>query len=120
MTTPEVRVTRYLVSCLPETAPDADQFTIAVEYRGEGRWAVTLRGACFDADGNRSWGPPGDKEPVTPEEIDADNAARDEWLRQHRFDEKTAIELAARLAPTLAYSGYTVADALAQKETPDA
>lgn len=114
---PEVRVTRYQVSCLPENHPDASLFTIAVEYRGASRWAVTLRGASYDADGNRSWGPPGDKEPETPEEIAADNAARDEWLRRHRFDETSALALAARFAPTLAYRGYTVADALAQSRT---
>lgn len=117
---PEVRVTRYQVSCLPENHPDASLFTIAVEYRGESQWAVTLRGASYDADGNRSWGPPGDKEPETPEEIAADNAARDEWLRRHRFDEETALDLAARLAPALHYRGYTVADALAQSRmSPD-
>lgn len=107
------RITRYEVSCLPESHPDADMFTLLVEYRGEGRWAVTLRGSSFDADGTRSWGPPGDKEPVTDEEIAADNAAHDEWLARHRFDEQTACDLAGRLAPTLQYRGYTVTDALA-------
>lgn len=111
---PEIRATRYLVSCLPETHPDADLFTLAVEYCGDGRWAVRLRGAYFDADGKRSWGPPGDKEPVTDEEIAADNAARDDWLARHRFVEKTACALAGRLAPTLQYRGYAVADALAR------
>lgn len=111
---PEIRATRYLVSCLPETHPDADLFTLTVEYRGDGRWAVRLRGAYFDADGNRSWGSPGDREPVTDEEIAADNAACDDWLARHRFDEKGARALAGRLAPTLQYCGYTVADALAR------
>ena len=114
---PEVRVTRYEVSCLPESGPDADLFTLVVEYRGNDRWAVTLRGASYDADGNRSWGPPGDKEPETPQEIAEDNRLRDEWLAAHRFDEKTALDLAARLAPALHYRGYTVADALAQEES---
>ena len=122
MTTPkpEVRITRFQVSCLPETHPDADLFTLTVEYRGKGRWAVTQRGASFDADGNRSWGPPGDEEPVTDEEIAADNAARDDWLARHRFDEKAACALAGRLAPQLQYRGYTVAAALARAEATDA
>lgn len=119
MTVPksEVRITRFEVSCLPEEHPEADMFTLILEYRGEGRWAVTQRGAYFDADGGRSWGPPGDKEPVTEQEIAEDNRARDEWLTAHRFDEKTACALAGRLAPTLQYRGYTVADALAAHET---
>ena len=116
---PEVRAVRYEVSCLPETHPDADMFTLIVEYRGEGRWAVTQRGASFAADGNRSWGSewPGDKEPATDEEIAAANQAHDNWLARHRFDEQTARALAGRLAPTLQYRGYTVADALAQEES---
>jgi hypothetical protein len=119
VTTPEVRITRFQVSCLPETHPDADLFTLTVEYRGNGRWAVTKHGAYFDADGNRSWGPPGDKEPVTDEEIAEDNRVRDEWLDRHRFDEKAACALAGRLAPQLQYRGYTVADALAKQEASD-
>jgi hypothetical protein len=34
VTTPEVRITRFEVSCLPETHPEADLFTLDVEYRG--------------------------------------------------------------------------------------
>lgn len=112
---PEVRVTRYEVSCLPEAHEDADLFTVAVEYRGGGRWAVTRRTAYYDAEGNRSWGSewPGGKEPVTEQEMAAAEQAHEEWLTRHRFDEKTALDLAKRLAPQIEYRGYTVAAALA-------
>ncbi|GAA2861208.1 hypothetical protein [Nonomuraea rubra] len=114
---PQVRVTRHVVSCVPESHPDASLFTLVVEYRGEGRWAVTLSGACFDAGGNRSWGPPGDKEPETAEEIAEDERLRSEWLARHRFTEQDALDLARRLAPTLHYRSYTVADALRREVT---
>lgn len=117
---PEVRVTRYLVSCLPETHIDASLFTMIVEYRGSGRWAVERSGAYYDADWNRSWGPPGDKEPVTAQERAAAEQAHQEWLTRFRFDEQAALELAKRLAPAIEYRGYTVADALARAEAANA
>jgi hypothetical protein len=71
-------------------------------------------GAFYDADGNRSWGSSwaGDKEPVTDDEMAAAEQAYQEWVARHRFDEKTAVALAERLAPEIEYRGYTVVDAL--------
>lgn len=110
---PIVRVTRYEVSCLPEGHDDADVFTIKVEYRGAGRWAVTRNGAHYDADGGRSWGPrwPKDgpeREAVTAAEFAEENRVRDDWLAAHRFDRETALEIATRVAPKITVNGWTV------------
>ena len=115
---PEVRATEYAVSCLPEGHPDGTLFTITVEYRGNGRWAVKRAGAFYDADGNRSWGSQWEdgREPVTDAEMAAYEAAHQEWLDRHRFDEKTALELAQRLASGIDYRGYALAKALAAHE----
>lgn len=104
MPTPEptVRATRYAVSCLPEEHDAADVFTIWVEYRGAGRWAVTRSGAHYDADGGRSWGcrwpeEGPEREAVTDEEIADLHRVHDAWLTAHRFDLDTALELEAAL-----------------------
>jgi len=119
MPEPQTRITRYEVSCVPERHIDASLFTMVVEYRGAGRWAVTRSAAYHDANGNRSWGYDWEngREPVTDEERAACKAGRQKWLDRHRFDEQAALELARRLAPEIAYPGYTVADALAKEET---
>jgi hypothetical protein len=114
----EVRAVRYQVSCLPETHEDASMFTVVVEYRGDGLWAVTRSGAYYDADGNRSWGVVWEdgREPVTDDEMTSYAQAREGWLARYRFDEQSALDLAKRLAPAIAYRGYTVADALGDRE----
>lgn len=120
---PTVRVTRYEVSCLPEELSDAyaGNFTITVEYRGEGLWGV-FHGEHrkLGADGTWSWGyrwQGGDREPVTDEERDDYERGRQEWLRAHRFDEETALRLAREAAPHIKLRHFTVADALSRAET---
>jgi hypothetical protein len=98
---PVARVTRYEVSCLPQADPNADLFTLTVEERSPGRWAVLQRGFCFDLDGVREY-----------ESIPSERAA--EFRARFRFDLDTALELAAKIAPTITVNGHTVADALAR------
>ncbi|GAA3417641.1 hypothetical protein [Streptosporangium vulgare] len=119
---PEVRVTRYEVSCLPEDDLNAPAYTLAVESRGGGEWVVKSSGACLNADGVKSWGHHWEdgREPVTDEEFAAHEVSRQAWLAAHRFDEETALAVARKFAPTMTCMGHTVADALRDRETPDA
>jgi hypothetical protein len=119
---PEVRVTRYEVSCLPEDDINAPAYTLAVEYRGDSRWAVKTGGACLNANGAKSWGHHWEdgREPVTEEELAAHEVSRQAWLDAHRFDEETALAVARKFAPTMTCMGHTVADALRDQEARDA
>lgn len=120
---PTRRVTRYEVSCLPEHMDDGDSFTVTVEYRGAGRWAVRNRGRTLGADGEWSWGYRWEgepHEPVTDDEIESFNRGQNEWRAAHRFDEETALRLADEVAPRVTVNGYTVADILAETEATDA
>lgn len=111
---PTERVTRYEVSCVPEDHVDADMFTVTVQYRGNGRWAVQRGEHRFlGADGTWSLAFGWDREPVTDEEIAAYENAHQAWLDAHRFDEETARRLAREAASKITIRGYTAADALA-------
>lgn len=105
---PTFTPTVFEVSCIPQVGhPDRSLFTLTVEYRGAGRWAVRQSGWCYDIDGERDY-----------ESIPSER--REEWLERHRFDLDTATALAKRIAPTLTYgpraNPYTVADMLAKLE----
>lgn len=97
---PEMRVTRYEVSCLPEDDINAYSFTIAIEYRGRGLWAVLDGPFAYDAEGRKSYEP-------------RPSSREDEWLARHRFDLATAERIAVKVAKTMTVNGHTVADALA-------
>jgi hypothetical protein len=101
MTVPEsiVTPTSYVVSCLPEAHPDRYVYTINVQYRGEGQYAVCHGLAFADADGTLSY--------------EAGRPSID-WLDAHRFGLDEALELARRLAATLTVDGRSVADVLAE------
>lgn len=99
---PTVRTTRYEVSCLPLDDIDAPHFTIAVEWRGEGQWAVLRLGSCLGADGSWDY----ESRPSSRE---------DDWKTTHRFDLDTALALAVEHAPKLTVNGHSVADVLARK-----
>lgn len=87
---PTVAVTRYAVTCLPAGHRMTRHFTIQVEARGGGLWAVLHQG--MEAGPSGAWRPRG---------------------LGGRFKVTTALELAKRLAPDLTVNGHTVADALA-------
>lgn len=105
MAEPNVRATRYEVSCLLPDHIDVDLFTIAVEWRGKDRWAVLLRGHwALGTDGEWS------REPIP-------SYREDDWLASHRFGLDEALKLAKREAPKVIVNGLTVADVLAKAAT---
>lgn len=95
---PSAQATRYEVSILPEDDINRPVFTIDVEYRGEGRWAVVRHGSCLGTDGIWEFG---------VKEYDRGDA----WLDAHRFDLETALALAKKAAPHLTVNGHTAVDA---------
>jgi len=95
-----VQATRYEVCALPPHYKAWRLFTLAVEYRGEGLWAVLYQGRCIDADGNNEW------EPST-------SNRSDDFLARFRLPLDQALAIASKFAPTVETNGITVADALA-------
>lgn len=95
---PTVKAVRHWVSCLPEDDINARHFTLAVEYKGDGKWAVMDGPFGLFADGRRDF----------------------KRLRGDRFDLDAALRLAKEQAPLMKVNGYTVADALARREARDA
>lgn len=95
-----VRADRYSVSVLPRDHEYASSYDLAVEYRGDGLWAVVRNGRCLGADGTWSYEPhPGERD--------------DDWLAAHRFPEQEALELARRAAPHIRINGVTAAEVAA-------
>ena len=97
---PEVRATRYEVSCVPEDHETRRSLTVAVEYRGRGKWAVLDSPYCLSSAGEWDY-------ELRPSERE------DEWLAAHRFDLEAALELAKREAPLMQVNGWTVPRILA-------
>lgn len=97
---PKVTATRYEVSCLPQDDINRSYFTIDVEYRGRGLWAVSRYRQCLGSDGE--W----DFESIPSER-------KDEWLATHRFDLEAALRLAQEHAPKIVVNRMTVEQALA-------
>jgi hypothetical protein len=100
------QITRYDVSCLPEGHVDRYVFTVTVEYRGKGRWAVCWLRDCADRNGVL------DFEPIP-------SGREDEWLDSHRFDLDTALDIAVHVATQLKVNGWTVPAVLARDATGD-
>lgn len=105
--TPTVRITRYEVSCLPEDDINARHFTLKVEYRGRGLWAVTDGFGCLSTTGEWDY----ERLPSNRE---------DEWLETHRFDLDTALKLAREKAPKMTVNGMTVGDVIARRAAREA
>lgn len=101
---PVVRSTQYSVSCLPPDHPDADLFTIRVEWRGGDRWCVTDGFGCYRKDGHRT------HEPIP-------SSRTDRFKKAYRFPLDDALALAERLAPKMRINGHTVESVLARKLT---
>jgi len=107
---PFVQTTRIVVSCLPEDHDDRWTFTIQVEYRGNGLYAVRRNLRFADANGTWEYEPPS-----LEDGSEADARAEEAWREAHRFDHDTALRLARGLAPTLTYRGRSVADVLTEE-----
>jgi hypothetical protein len=120
---PSVQPWKYLVSCLPEGHADWDLFTIQVERRNGGLWAVIQRSQLLGADGTWSWGFEWSghiEGPATDAEQELHDKEQEAWTAAHHFDHDTALRLAKEAAPKLQYRGYTVADALAEPKPEEA
>jgi len=92
------RVTRYEVSLLPEDHPYAGYYSLTVEYRGTGRWAVCRHGYCLDIDGHLEY------EGIVSNRTDG-------WLDAHQFPLHEALALAHRFAPDINVGGVTARQA---------
>lgn len=99
--TPRILTTQYVVSCLPAHHLDRETWSVTVEYREPGKWAVLRGRRCLGRDG--IW-----RHESTPSERE------DEWLTDHRFTEQEALLLAAEWAPKIVVNGLTAADVLAR------
>lgn len=95
-----VRPTAYAVSCLPPDDPNADLFTLRVEWRGSDRWCVTDGAYCYRKDGHKSYEP-------NP------SSRTDRFKKAYRFPLDDALALAKRLAPKITINGHTVESVLA-------
>ena len=97
------RPTRYEVSVWPDEIEcmDSDTWKLAVEYRGEGKWAVSRSRQCLGADGRWDW------EPLP-------SSREDDWLAQHRFPLDAALDLARKHAPGVTINGMTALEVLAR------
>jgi hypothetical protein len=94
---PQVRVTRYTVTCVPPDAvPDAHVWALYVEERRDGRWVVS-NGFC-------EW-------------IDTAGVWQDRPYDQCLHDLDTALALAREAAPKVTVNGRTVPEALALAAT---
>jgi hypothetical protein len=99
---PYVRPTRYVVNLLPDSIGFyAQLFELAVEWRGDDRWAVLRHGQCLGTDG--AWS----------RELSS-SEREDDWLDAHRFDHDTALRLAKETAPHVTVKGRTAAEVLAR------
>lgn len=105
MTEPQVHVrcTTYDVSLWPDgmECMDASSWTLTVEYRGYGLWAVTHGSReCLGSDGEWDW------EPIPSERDDA-------WRATHRFPLEEALLLARSHAAAYMVNGKTAAEVYA-------
>ena len=88
------RVSRYTVSYLPDGyTHESYLWDVTVVYRGNDRWAVQHgESQSLGRDGLFDWDP--------YEKSEA-------WLRNHRFSEQEALELAHQAAMTVKINGRT-------------
>lgn len=101
--TPSVHVdiVKYQVSCLPEEHRDRRHYTVTVERRGPGSWAVCGGRGCLSNRG--TW----DDELLVSNRSVA-------WLNAHRFDLGSALGLAREHAAKMSCMGVPVTEVLAR------
>ncbi|MFC7344903.1 hypothetical protein [Saccharopolyspora griseoalba] len=97
---PEVRVSQYEVSFVPESSPARRHYTLRVVHKGFDRWAVTDGSLTLGSDGEFVYETGDDRMDLG-------------WLEAHRFDLDTALDLAKRHAALMEVNGRTVHDVLA-------
>ena len=94
------RVTKYTVSYLPEDyTGESYLWDLTVEYRGNDRWAVQHgESQSLGRDGLFDWDP---------------SEKPDAWLRDHRFSEQEALELAHKAVMAVKINGRTAEEYIA-------
>lgn len=92
-----IEPTAYTVSALPAGHDRFHDFTITVERRSQGQWAVVRWGSCLSSDG--TW----DHEPLPSNRTD-------DWLARHRFDLETALRRAAGCLADIRVNDRSAAD----------
>lgn len=97
MNDPIVAVSAYTVSLLPDDHPDRHVWSLTVEYRGRGLWAVKSLSRCLNRRGKL------DLEPIP-------SSRTDRWLKAHRFTEQEALDIAKRHVGKLVFNGMRVVD----------
>jgi hypothetical protein len=96
----DVLATKYDVSILPRDDINRSAWSITVEYRGNDKYAVLIRGHwCLSRDGTS------EIEPVRDDRTD-------EWLADHRFSLDEALRLAVEHAPNVRCNGKTAVELL--------
>jgi hypothetical protein len=108
MTDVRVTPTRYEVSVLPVDFEEAYHWTITVEYRGYGLYAIIHSMQVYGKDG--TWD--SDSRTLAQE--------NEEWRLAHRFPLDEALEIAKKLAPVVTigtrFGPMNAYDAMAKKE----
>ena len=95
-----IRPTRYEVSCLPEDDINAHAWTLTVEYRGRGLWAITDGHGCLGDNGEWDYeNSPSNRDPM--------------WIATHRFRLDDALDRARTALPAYTVKGMTCAEFLA-------
>jgi hypothetical protein len=96
----DVLATKYDVSVLPRDDINRSAWSITVEYRGNDKYAVLIRGhLCLSRDGTS------EIEPVRDDRTD-------EWLAEHRFSLDEALRLAVEHAPNVRCNGKNAVELL--------
>jgi len=97
-----VEATQYTITpaALRDTY-DGSVWSVTVEYRGKGKWAVLNVGRTLTVDGD--W-----------EEEPRPSSREDNYLARCRFELEDALRLAQEVLPTVRWNGMTPADVVAR------
>lgn len=96
---PRVLPTKIQVTALPEGHPEANSWSVYVEYRGPGSYAVVHYGQNLSKDG--TW----DYEP-------SNSSREDDFISTHRFSYDEAVSLAKKACKEIIVNSMTAADVL--------
>lgn len=96
---PRETIEQFRLTYLPEGHPEIDVWSLTVEWRGDGLWAICQRSQCLASDG--VW----DYEPSSSERTK-------EWRATHRFDLPTALRLAKAQLADIVVNGLSVFDVM--------
>lgn len=114
LTEPEVFVNDYQVTRFPRDHGGARHFSLWVQYRGAGKWAVMryrdmAPRMTYDLDGVEDY----DGGPFDPDSDDDAYEKNRAWRERRRWDSaEAAIEFAKTLLPGLRCNGWTAEEVM--------